>query len=205
MSSAPKGLADQRLAAMDSTELRERVAGNMGLVYKIAWQFRRRSRLTLDDLEQEGSIALMRAAAYYRPAHGIPFANFACACIARHLRRAVFRERRQLPAKIEADYPPDGERKSFSEYACEWTPPESLWRFQEASSELLRIMEWLTERERLAVMMKWGLFGREPAKTAAIGEALGVSRERASQIERRAVDTLRLAAQGRLIGRRRAK
>jgi RNA polymerase primary sigma factor len=51
----------------------------------------------------------------------------------------------------------------------------------------------LPERERLVLEMRFGLGDREPATLEAVGRAIGVTRERARQIERGALQRLAAA------------
>jgi RNA polymerase primary sigma factor len=61
-------------------------------------------------------------------------------------------------------------------------------------SELSRALQSLTPRMRYVLELRFGLTGSEPLTLAGVGEALGVTRERARQIEARALLELRLFA-----------
>ena len=61
-------------------------------------------------------------------------------------------------------------------------------------SELARALETLSPRMRYVLELRFGLAGHEPTTLAEIGNVLGVTRERARQLEARALGDLRLVA-----------
>ncbi len=67
--------------------------------------------------------------------------------------------------------------------------------------QLARILDMLDQRERRVIAMRYGLGGRSPADHAAVAAAIGVSRERARQLEARAVAKLRHPSAQRRIER----
>jgi RNA polymerase primary sigma factor/RNA polymerase sigma factor len=63
-------------------------------------------------------------------------------------------------------------------------------------SQVEVILKRLDERERQIVISRFGLTrGQEPLKLKQIGAAMGVSKERARQIQVRAMNKLKLAAE----------
>ena len=54
-----------------------------------------------------------------------------------------------------------------------------------------RVLRSLTDREALVVRLRYGIGGHDPYTLEQIGEVLGVTRERARQIHKRAIDQLR--------------
>lgn len=59
------------------------------------------------------------------------------------------------------------------------------------SSHLYRALSALTEREQYILAARYGLGDSDPQTLAAIGEQLGLTRERVRQIEHEALDKLR--------------
>jgi RNA polymerase primary sigma factor len=59
----------------------------------------------------------------------------------------------------------------------------------EALSEAVALLE---EREQTVIVLRYGLYGSEPKTLAEIGRVLGVSRERARQLETCALERLAL-------------
>lgn len=68
--------------------------------------------------------------------------------------------------------------------------PYSLYR-EVFRKELNRRIDRLSDRERLVIGMRFGIRDGTPYGLNAIGEELGVSRERVRQIEMRAINILR--------------
>jgi len=90
----------------------------------------------------------------------------------------------------------DGELGDLLEDRDRETPLE------EASTGMLRshlaaLMEGLNERERQVLSLRFGLDGGTRRTLQEVGQALGVTRERARQIESRALHRLRASAQAR--------
>lgn len=59
--------------------------------------------------------------------------------------------------------------------------------------DLLELVGQLPDRDALVLRMRYGLEGTPPQTLAAIGKALGISRERVRQIEQRALSRLKKA------------
>ncbi|HSF87511.1 MAG TPA: sigma-70 family RNA polymerase sigma factor [Acidimicrobiia bacterium] len=58
-------------------------------------------------------------------------------------------------------------------------------------AELQRALTLLDERERMVVILRYGLQGHQPRTLSDVGKELGVTRERVRQIEHRALSKLR--------------
>ena len=74
-------------------------------------------------------------------------------------------------------------------------PQEELIR-QEMKQILDQLLGQLTQRQQQVLRMHYGLDGGECCSLGKIGEALGISKERARQIEREAVDKLQKLGTG---------
>ena len=72
-------------------------------------------------------------------------------------------------------------------------PPDQVVAQAEAAAHIAAALMDLSERERLVIRLRYG-FGCEPHTLEAVGQRLGVTRERIRQIERQAVQTLRARA-----------
>ena len=83
-----------------------------------------------------------------------------------------------------------------------WTPNERLAddRSRAPDQDLCRaedmtwarhVLDQLEEREATVLRLRFGFNGEEPQTFTAIGEHLGVTRERARQLEQRALSKLR--------------
>ena len=58
-------------------------------------------------------------------------------------------------------------------------------------AELRRALELLDSRERMVVILRYGLHGEPPQTLSFVGQQLGITRERVRQIENRALSKLR--------------
>jgi RNA polymerase primary sigma factor len=94
------------------------------------------------------------------------------------------------------DPDPEPEADEDREHAADMPDPEpeADEDREHAADRLARLMARLTDRQREVIARRHGLGGHEPHTLAAIGRALGVTKERIRQIEKKAMDRLRRAA-----------
>jgi RNA polymerase primary sigma factor len=80
-----------------------------------------------------------------------------------------------------------------------WSPEESAdateavedsYEISDERAEVLRRMDWLDDRERLVLSLRYGLAGEQPRTLKEIGERLGVTREWVRKIELKAVSKM---------------
>ncbi len=69
-------------------------------------------------------------------------------------------------------------------------PQQALVR-QELKQTLDSLMESLTQRQKQVIMLRYGLEGDSPMSLEQTGKLLGISKERARQVEKEAMDKLR--------------
>ena len=154
---------------------------HVGLVLSIARAFWwPHCVLSLDDLVQEGMLALCKAWPKYDPARGRP-APFLGRKIRWALTEAIVRELRQT-ARLEQ------QGNNFNGAADH----------RGAEQHVFELAEWLdvlTARERLVVEAWFGI-GRAELSPREIGELLGLTRQRIWQIYAEAIDKMRECACG---------
>jgi RNA polymerase primary sigma factor len=228
-------------------ESRERlVRYNLRLALSIARRYAGRG-LPLEDLMQEGTLGLLRAAERYDPDLGYRFSTYATWWIRQAVRRALVEQGRSvrlpehlvgllgrlqraalvieqqkgrpataaelaealettvdkveaalkaslMPASLDAPVTEDG--ATLAEVVADEGPTAGEVAEDRALRSAVReALNGLTERERVVVELRHGLDGKPPRTLAEVGEALGISRERARQLEAQALRKLRL--QGR--------
>ncbi len=78
------------------------------------------------------------------------------------------------------------------------TPEETLMR-ESLKRDLQDLLWQLSDRQREVIMMRFGLNGGEPSSLAEIGRELGVSRERARQIQSQSLIKLRQPQNRKLV------
>jgi RNA polymerase primary sigma factor len=80
-----------------------------------------------------------------------------------------------------------------------WSPEESAdaaeavedsYEVSDERAEVLRRMDWLDDRERLVLSLRYGLAGEQPLTLKEIGHRLGVTREWVRKIELKAVSKM---------------
>ncbi len=80
-----------------------------------------------------------------------------------------------------------------------WSPEESAdateavensYEVTDERAEILRRMDWLDDRERLVLSLRYGLGGEQPRTLKEIGQRLGVTREWVRKIELKAVSKM---------------
>lgn len=68
------------------------------------------------------------------------------------------------------------------------------------NKELYKLLECLTDRERIIIERRFGLNGYEPMSHEKVGKEFGVSRERVRQIEARTLSKLRKHKNSKILG-----
>ena len=143
------------------------------------------------ELVSDGNMSLIRAAEKFDYARGNKFSTYATWAIMKNFARTIPDELRHR----------DRYRTSHDEmfYA---TPEGRSDQYEQESAQALRerqigrILERLDEREQKIIISRFGLnHSNEPLTLKEVGAELGVTKERIRQIEARALDKLRQAAQ----------
>ncbi len=166
------------------------IRANLRLVVSIAKKYVSEQE-GLFDLISEGNVSLMRAVEKFDYALGNKFSTYATWAIKKNFIRSYKNRVRTM----------DRFRNSHDELLDKAPEQRSDAYVQEAAQRLreadvARILGCLTDREQLVVAKRFGLSGLESAKTLKeVGTDLGVSKERIRQIEKRALDKLREAAE----------
>jgi RNA polymerase primary sigma factor len=228
----------RRLVAGDLGARRRLIESYMGLVAAIA---RRHARwgVPLEDLFQEGALALVQAVDHYDPGKGMRLSTYVTWWVRQAIRRAVMAqihpvriperlwERTGEAARAESSLrsrlgrevrgsdvaaslgwsaedlaevrralrpvvsleDEDLERGEFVADPSADDPAEACAR-NDARRRLAEALSALPERRSNVLSTRFGLDGL-PRSLAAVGEALGVSRERARQLESAALGELR--------------
>ncbi len=96
------------------------------------------------------------------------------------------------PASIEAEISEDG--ATLADVLADQSRPsvEAAYEDSERQETLAAALERLAPREQAVITRRYGLDGSAPQTLAEIGKSLGLSKERARQIEEQALRKLRL-------------
>jgi RNA polymerase sigma factor (sigma-70 family) len=133
-----------------------------------------------DDLLQEGRIGIMRALEDFRPERGKNFFMFAIWHIQTKVRRFLMRETRRRETPV-------GDAL-MTESAPQVRDELEICQSQKA---IIQALSFLPDSDRCVLVMRFGFDGEEPRTFQQIGNALGISKQRAQQIEAGALQRLR--------------
>ncbi|GJM24375.1 MAG: hypothetical protein DHS20C16_07900 [Phycisphaerae bacterium] len=158
------------------------VEQNVGLTYTMMSQFRA-SNVEWDEQRSESLYALLRAVDGFNPWSGFRFSTYACNAITRaliHLWKKTNRYRSRFPVEHEAWMENlENEDKWSKLYA------DRLHRALDQN------LGELTPREAMILWWRFPLDGQKGLTLGQIGEAIGLSKERARQIQEIALGKLR--------------
>jgi RNA polymerase primary sigma factor/RNA polymerase sigma factor len=143
------------------------------------------------ELVSDGNMSLIRAVEKFDYARGNKFSTYASWAIMKNFARTIPDEHRHR----------DRFRTSHAEMFSA-TEDDRTDQYEQESSQLQReaqvsrILERLDDREQRIIISRFGLVrGQEPLTLKEVGAELGVTKERIRQIEARALNKLRKAAQ----------
>ena len=168
----------------------EIVRANLRLVVSIA-----KRHVTPDEnffeLVSDGNVSLMRAVEKFDFARGNKFSTYASWAIMKNFARTIpgeFKHRDRFRTSQDELF------AATPEYRGDQLFEEGAQTTREAQVE--RILRRLDEREQKIIRGRFGLErGNEPQTLKEVGASLGVTKERIRQIEARALNKLRMAAQ----------
>ncbi len=132
---------------------------------------------------QAGRIGLWHALVHYDPSRGHAFSTYAVPAI----RRAVWRAVAEAQSPANTHRPP----RCWSE-GPDVVPLDSRQVVAEVQQSLVReavqeVVHCLPDRLAVLIAARYGLDGGAPQSFVAIGQALGVTRQRAHQLHRQAL------------------
>lgn len=195
------------------------VESNLRLVVKIAKEYRNAS-IGFEDLIAEGNLGLIEAAQRFDATRGVRFLSYATWWIKKYMLRALDRHSHLTSTPRPANGPRDGETParatrqrilSLSEFmqdsgerdiietiaseGCE--DPEDQILERQLADALASVLHRMPVRERQILTWHFGLDGSPPHTLQTIGDAMGLTRERVRQLERRSLDRARRLLQER--------
>ena len=167
---------------------------NLRLVVFIARRFEN-TNVNLEDLISIGTIGLIKAISTYRRDKNIKLATYASRCIENeilmHIRKISGQKAEvSLDEPINMDY--DGNELLLSDILG--TDEDMILRPMEddVDLQLLRLaLKALPDRERLIVMMRFGLEGHKELTQKEVAQTLGISQSYISRLEKRIMMKLR--------------
>jgi len=151
---------------------------------------------THDDLISIGTIGLIKAVNTYTSKKSTRLATYAAKCIENEILmsiRASKRIKQEVSLSLPIGTDKDGNEISFNDILGTDTDEivDSINLKIQAGKLYRAINSVLTPRERLVVVCRYGLDGREPLPQREIAVKLEISRSYVSRIEKRALEKLR--------------
>ncbi len=189
-------LAD-RMQQGDDSARDKLIEHNLRLVAHIAKKYAMRGRDT-DDLISIGSIGLIKAVNTYSRSRGKSLAAYAGRCIENEILMSIRAERKHkgevsLNEPIGVDR--DGNEITMGDILGTDGDPVMGEVLTRTGAEKLRavIDGLLNERERLVILLRYGIDGGEPLPQKDVGKLLGISRSYVSRIEKKAIEKLSMS------------
>ena len=143
------------------------------------------------ELVSDGNLSLLRAVEKFDFARGNKFSTYASWAIMKNFARTIpgeYRHRDRFRTSHDELFSSTEEERG--------NPTIEVSIQQDRESKVQRILRRLDEREQKIIIGRFGLdHSREPLTLKEVGAELGVTKERIRQIEARALNKLRLAAQ----------
>ncbi len=165
------------------------VQANLRLVMSIVKKFANH-QCSFDDLLSDGIIALMRAVEKFDYDRGFRFSTYATQVVRRNSYRLVM-ERQEERMKITNSVYEPGMDVADDVHS----PTMSEGRWNTLRQHLGCLLDQLDRREKFIIRARFSLGGHRRVQTLQkLADALGVSKERVRQLEKRAMDKLRLLA-----------
>lgn len=165
------------------------IAANLRLVVSVAKHYADLQN-SFADLVSDGNVSLMRAVEKFDYTRGFRFSTYATWALRKNFNRALSKKRLERSRFLSSDEEILHLAAESSEGEAQ--PEQRLLRLREAVS---RILDRLDARERTVVAARFGLDEQgQPHTLAAVGVALGISKERVRQLESRALKKLRAYA-----------
>lgn len=143
------------------------------------------------ELVSDGNMSLLRAVEKFDYARGNKFSTYASWAIMKNFARTIpdelkRRDRFRTSQGEMFDSAPERRPDPYEAQSAQATREQ----------QITRILNRLDEREQKIIISRFGLDrGHEPLTLKEVGAEMGVTKERVRQIEARALDKLRLAAQ----------
>ncbi len=187
---------EERMIANISSEYAKQslIEHNLRLVVYIAKRFEN-TGVGIEELISIGTVGLIKAVSTYNSEKNIKIATYASRCIENEILMFI-RKSSQRKKEISIDEPLsvdyDGNELLLSDILG--SEPDSVSRAMEEDEErkILReaVMD-LSERERIIIEMRFGLFGKKELTQKEVADELGISQSYISRLEKKIMHRLR--------------
>jgi len=203
----------RKIQTGDAKAFEDLLSANMPFIKQTAYGLKKQfsgMRLDADDLIQEGTIGLFKAAKAYDPSSGNAFLTFASKVIENGIRDYIRSLRKYYDYEILLHEYPDGtdaedildsllldqtdsfERLDIEDYASYRYSPEQIYIKKELNDCLYDALDSIPKRESTYLKYRYGFIGhyRSREETAKL---FSLSGSRAKKIEKQAITDMRTA------------
>ncbi len=183
-----------RLRAGDPAAREVLISHNLRLVVYIAKKFES-TGINIEDLVSIGTIGLIKSVNTFDPDKNIKLATYSSRCIENEilmfLRKASNRQTdMSIDEPLNVDW--DGNELLLSDILGTDSDEVSARVEQESENKLLcRLVGELSERERLIVELRFGLFGHREHTQKEVADLIGISQSYISRLEKRIIKKLK--------------
>ena len=188
---SPSLIPEKTLRAFDELSQRAHadrnhlLEANTRLIVSVAKKFVS-PEIPLDELISEGTFSIVKAIDKFDCSRGFKFSTYATLALNRHFIRYVGQQR-TISARYQSSELVDGDTVPDSA-----TPIEIEHNAEALQALMLGVLRvHLNPREQQIVIGRFGLLGHEQETLKAVGDQIGLTRERVRQLERRALGKLK--------------
>lgn len=150
----------------------------------------------MEDLLSIGTIGLMKAVVTYDPDKSARLASYAARCIENEV--LMYLRGKKKSSKEVSLYEPIGTDREGNEiqlFDVIEMNEEDVYRRLERKEDVIRLYQQvesvLSQRERMVLKLRYGLYNEEEYTQREIAAMLGISRSYVSRIEKSAIEKLR--------------
>ena len=170
---------------------------NLRLVAHIAKKYQG-AEVDMEDLISIGTVGLIKAVMSYNLDKNSKLGTYAARCIENEI-LMHFRARKKCSREVSI-YEPIGTDKEGNEISLldiieseQVDTADQMQTSQDIKTMLISFEQVLDEREKIILMMRFGILGQKELTQREIGEKLNISRSYISRIEKKALEKLRVA------------
>lgn len=176
---------------------------NLRLVVYIAKKFES-TKINIEDLISIGSMGLIKGVQTFKLEKNIKLATYASRCIENEILmylRKTHRIRQEVSLDEVLNIDSEGNEMILADILSS-NEEESLsvMTKDEDKREIYQALNNLPKREQEIIIMRFGLYDREPLTQKEVADLLGISQSYISRLEKRIIDKMRHEIESKAIG-----
>lgn len=184
------------MAKIMSGEITDReilIVRNLRLVVFIAKKFEY-GYSNLEDLISIGTIGLIKAVKTFCPEKNIKLATYASRCIENEILmylRKVSQTKGEISIEDPINTDSEGNELLFSDVISDSENLEVKLEQESENKTLLEMVKRLSEREKVIIELRFGLFGKKELTQKEVADSLGISQSYISRLEKKIIEKLK--------------